>query len=129
MGNGIINYKPFFFARPILDYLPFAISYLLKRAVGAVSAKIFESMNYVYVLNSTRHSKRYIGSTRLRPEERLKQHNSGSNKWTRQNGPFALLYYEEHPTFREARKRENYLKTSSGRRLLDKLCNELKKGA
>jgi putative endonuclease len=81
-------------------------------------------MNYVYALRSLRNKKRYIGSTRLDPEKRLKQHNHGSNKWSRQNGPFELVYYEECATFREARKRESYLKTSSGRRLVDRFCKK-----
>jgi len=75
----------------------------------------------VYVLKSLRNNKRYVGSTRSTPQERLKQHNISSNRWTKQNKPFELLYFEECGTYTEARKRENYLKTSSGRRFLDKV--------
>ena len=75
-------------------------------------------MCYIYVLESLKNNKRYIGSTRLVPDARLEQHNSGSNKWSKENGPFKLIYKEQLSTYSEARKRENYLKTSSGRRFI-----------
>jgi len=49
----------------------------------------------VYVLMSSKNRKRYVGYTTKSPEERLKEHNCGSNKWTRVNGPFKLVYKEE----------------------------------
>ncbi len=82
-------------------------------------------MYYVYVLKSSRNNKRYVGSTKLLPEQRLKQHNSGSNVWTRQNGPFELIYKEEHPIDTEARKRENFLKSGVGRKFLDELFEKM----
>ena len=78
----------------------------------------FLNMCYVYVLESLKNGKRYIDSTRLIPAERLEQHNGGSNKWSRENKPFRLIYFEEYHTYSEARKRENYLKTSNGRRFI-----------
>lgn len=76
-------------------------------------------MFYVYVLRSLKNRKRYIGSTKLLPQERLIQHNSGSSAWTRQNGPLELIYQEEFLTNTEARKRENFLKSGVGRKFLD----------
>ncbi|MBF0490598.1 MAG: GIY-YIG nuclease family protein [Candidatus Omnitrophica bacterium] len=76
-------------------------------------------MNYIYVLRSLKNGKRYVGSTKLRPEERLKQHHQGSNRWTSQNGPFELVYSEEFLTFSDARKRERFLKSGIGRKFLD----------
>ncbi|MDP3948357.1 MAG: GIY-YIG nuclease family protein [bacterium] len=76
-------------------------------------------MFYVYVLKSLKNSKRYIGSTKLRPEERLGKHNSGTNQFTKRNGPFILIYSEEYPTITDARKRENFLKSGVGRKFLD----------
>ena len=78
-------------------------------------------MFYVYVLVSLRNSKRYVGYTKLLPEERLKQHSAGTNKWTSQNGPFELVYTEEYVTSVEARKRERFLKMGVGRKELDKI--------
>ena len=78
-------------------------------------------MFYVYVLVSLRNSKRYVGYTKLLPEERLKQHSAGTNKWTSQNGPFELVYTEKYVTSVEARKRERFLKMGAGRKELDKI--------
>ena len=80
----------------------------------------------MYVLLSRRNSKRYVGSTKQSPAERLKQHNYGSNKWTKENGPFDLIYCEEHQTVREARQRERFLKSGVGRKELDDLLKRKK---
>ena len=84
-----------------------------------------EDISYVYVLRSLKNKKRYIGSTRSTPEERLKQHQYGSNKWTSQNGPFELVYSEAFSTFSEARKRENFLKSGVGRKFLDEILKNI----
>jgi len=77
---------------------------------------------FTYVLESLRHGKRYVGATSKSPAARLAQHNSRSNQWTRQNGPFKLLYTEAFPSIREARERERFLKTGVGRKIRDELC-------
>ena len=79
---------------------------------------------YVYVLRSLKNRKRYVGSTRLKPEDRLQQHHYGSNSWTKQNGPFELIYSEKVLTFSEARKRETFLKSGIGRKFLDETLNK-----
>ena len=76
-------------------------------------------MGHLYVLISLKNGKRYIGSTSKAPETRLQEHNYGSNAWTRQNGPFKLIYEEQYTTITEARKRERFLKSGQGRRWLD----------
>lgn len=81
-------------------------------------------MHYIYVLKSLRNNKRYIGSTKFLPEERLKQHNYGSNAWTKQNGPFELIYQENYPDITASRKRENFLKSGAGRKFLDQILNK-----
>ena len=78
-------------------------------------------MSYIYVLRSLKNGKRYIGSTNLSPEERLKKHNYGSNKFTKRNGSFELIYQENHVNKTEARKRENFLKSGVGRKYLDEI--------
>ena len=80
-------------------------------------------MAIVYVLKSRRNGKRYVGCTSKRVEVRLKEHNSGSNQWTRQNGPFDLVYYEEFVCLKEARQRERFLKSGQGRKFLDKITS------
>ncbi|MFH1597967.1 MAG: GIY-YIG nuclease family protein [Patescibacteria group bacterium] len=76
-------------------------------------------MYNVYVLRSTKNKKRYVGYTKKSPKIRLYEHNNGSNKWTRQNGPFWLMYYEKFKTKEEAAKRERFLKSGVGRKWLD----------
>ncbi len=74
---------------------------------------------YIYVLKSLRNGKRYVGYTKKTPLERLKEHHSGSNKWTKQNGPFMLIYQEEIANSIQARQRERFLKSGQGRKWLD----------
>ena len=76
-------------------------------------------MFYVYVLKSLKNSKRYIGYTNKIPKERLIEHNSGSNKWTRVNKPFKLVYKEIFNDKTIAIKREKFLKSGQGRKFLD----------
>ena len=81
-------------------------------------------MAFVYVLRSLKNRKRYVGSTNKTAEDRLKKHNYGSNKFTKGNKPFELIYKEEYNNITEARKRENFLKSGVGRRWLDEQLNK-----
>jgi len=76
-------------------------------------------MFYTYVLKSLKNAKRYVGHTSKDVFERLRNHNSGSNKWTRSNRPFTILHFETYPTKTEAIKREHFLKSGQGRKWLD----------
>ena len=78
-------------------------------------------MSFIYVLKSIKNGKRYIGSTDLLPEDRLRKHNYGSNKFTKGNKPFELIYQESYINKTEARKRENFLKSGVGRKYLDQI--------
>ncbi len=78
-------------------------------------------MAYVYVLRSLKSGKRYVGHTSKDVYERVRQHQSGTNAWTRQNRPVELVYYEEIGDIREARERERFLKSGQGRKFLDKI--------
>ena len=69
---------------------------------------------YVYILKSEITGKLYIGSTR-NLEQRLKVHNSGKVRSTKSGKPYHLLYSEEYSYYSDARKRESYLKSGSGR--------------
>ena len=84
---------------------------------------------YVYVLESLANAKRYVGSTSKPPEVRLREHNSGSNRWTRQNRPFKLVYYEECQSVAGARRRERFLKSGVGRTMRDELAGDFRRKA
>ncbi len=53
------------------------------------------------------------------PGTRLEEHHLGSNQWTKQNGPFKLIYYESYYCKKDALHRENFFKSGIGRKLKD----------
>lgn len=82
--------------------------------MGHVRDKTFY---YVYVLESQKDGKWYIGYTNdLR--KRFVQHSKNKNGWTKGRGPFKIIYYEASLNEDDARSRELYLKTGTGRRFL-----------
>ena len=81
-------------------------------------------MYHVYVIVSRRNGKKYTGYTQKSPEIRLREHNSGSNNWTKQNRPFDLLYVEPYSSRNEAIKQERYLKSAAGRIYLKKIMQK-----
>jgi len=74
-------------------------------------------MYYVYVLESTKSGQWYTGSTgNLR--KRLSQHNTKKSNWTKGGVPWQLIYYEACLNEDDARAREEYLKSGTGKRYL-----------
>ncbi|MBU2263038.1 GIY-YIG nuclease family protein [Patescibacteria group bacterium] len=74
---------------------------------------------YVYVLQSLKDKKQYIGYTNnLR--RRLEEHNSGKNISTKHRAPLRLVYYEACLSQEDAKRREEYFKVTGGRRFLAK---------
>lgn len=76
-------------------------------------------MYTVYVLRSVTNKKRYVGYTSKSASERLNEHLSGSNPWTRRNGPFKIIYTETFESKSEAICREHFFKSGHGRKWLD----------
>ncbi|MBU4310833.1 GIY-YIG nuclease family protein [bacterium] len=78
-------------------------------------------MYYVYVIWNEEAKKYYIGQTN-NLEKRISQHNNSNSaysKYTKQyKGLWALVYFEEYLTRKEAKKREKYLKNRSGREFI-----------
>jgi putative endonuclease len=82
-------------------------------------------MYYVYILQSLKTGKLYIGHTD-NLARRVEEHNSGwGSKYTWQNGPRALLYSESQPDRSSAVKRELYLKSTRGSQEKKKLAGIL----
>ena len=74
---------------------------------------------YIYVLESLEGKELYIGYTNnLR--ERFREHNQGLSRATKRYLPWRLIYYEACLNQQDAKRRENYFKTTQGRRLLKK---------
>ena len=68
---------------------------------------------HVYVLQSLKDSKYYIGSS-LNVEARLRFHNSGLQRSTRNRIPFIIIYVEEYPDKISALAREKQIKSYKG---------------
>ena len=75
-------------------------------------------MFYVYVIYSDLVNRKYIGHTED-IERRLLEHNNGLlGVYTKNKGPWRLVYFESFQTRSEAMKRELELKTGKGRDFL-----------
>lgn len=95
----------------------------LWRIIGPGSENSTMIMFYVYVLQSKRTDELYKGYTAdLR--ERLQKHNRGLNFSTKGQRPWSLIHYEAYHNEKDARRREKYLKTSQGSRLLKRMLKE-----
>ena len=71
-------------------------------------------MYYVYILQSVKTGKLYVGHTD-NLSRRIEEHNtSRGGKYTRKNGPWKLVHSEKHPDRYSAAKRELYLKNTRG---------------
>ena len=66
-------------------------------------------MFYVYLMNSIKHNKIYIGFT-SNLKKRFIDHNEGETGWTKRYRPWELVYYEAFRSEEDARKREAGLK-------------------
>ena len=80
-------------------------------------------MYVVYALASKIRNYIYVGLTANMPE-RLRRHNSGYEKTTRPYRPFVVIFQERCPTRIEARKREKYWKSGTGKEKLRELRDE-----
>ena len=75
-------------------------------------------MYFVYILRSLPDRKTYVGRTEKLPVRRLYEHNLGSNKWTSRHKPFELIYFESYICKEDAIRREKYLKSGIGNKLV-----------
>ena len=72
---------------------------------------------YTYVLESLKDGKRYIGyANNLR--KRIEEHEKGLSFSTKPRLPLKLIYFEGCLNQEDAKRREDYLKTTQRRRFL-----------
>ncbi|OHA99934.1 MAG: hypothetical protein A3E94_02115 [Candidatus Zambryskibacteria bacterium RIFCSPHIGHO2_12_FULL_44_12b] len=77
-------------------------------------------MYYTYVLKNHKNERLYTDSTD-NLERRMEEHNSGrGGKYTKDNHPFELIYYEAYISYDLARKSERFYKSGIGREVLKK---------
>lgn len=80
-------------------------------------------MFYVYILQSQKKSRLYVGKTAdLR--RRIHEHNAGQNASTKAYTPWVLIFYEAYMLRSDASRREKYLKTTQGRQALKRMLRD-----
>jgi putative endonuclease len=72
---------------------------------------------FVYAIKSVTRNYIYVGLTN-NFDRRFLEHNSGNNKTTKPYCPFEPILIEAFPTRLEARAREKFLKSGSGKEFL-----------
>ena len=90
-------------------------------------ALIMTNPYYVYVLLSKKDNKFYIGYTN-NIEKRLKEHENGEVASTKWRLPVMLIYYEMHLNQKDALRREDYFKTTAGKRTIKIMLRYYLKG-
>ena len=78
---------------------------------------------YVYVLQSIKSKGLYIGYTN-NLKRRLQEHNRGLNFSTKPYRPWQIIHFEAYRDEEDANRREKYLKTNQGSRLLKRMLKE-----
>lgn len=85
--------------------------------------KVDNMFYYTYVLQRKQNDDLYIGyTTDLR--RRISEHNSGKNFSTKNKGLWQVIFYEAYLDADDAMRREKYLKSSQGSRLLKRMLKE-----
>ena len=74
----------------------------------------------VYILFSEKFKKTYVGQT-SDLSKRFALHNSGKVKSTKRYLPWKLIYCEEYNSRSEAMAREEWFKSSAGRKSISRL--------
>ena len=78
---------------------------------------------YIYILQSQKNYNLYVGVT-ANLRNRLAEHNRGENLSTKTGVHWVLIHYEAYRNQKDALRRERYLKTSQGSRLLKRMLKE-----
>lgn len=78
---------------------------------------------YVYILKSLHKDFLYIGFTE-NLKKRFKEHNNKEELSTKHYAPFDLIHYEAYKNIKDAKRREEYLKTNRGKTTLKTILKE-----
>ena len=82
----------------------------------------------VYILRSLRQKKLYIGYT-TNLERRIEEHNTGKSAATKPYAPWEMIFYETYNNSVDAKRREQYFKTSKGKSTLRMMLTETLKSS
>lgn len=80
-------------------------------------------MAWVYILQSLKNGKYYIGST-LDIKQRLQHHLSGGTPSTRRLGPMNYIFSQKYHTLNEARSIERKLKQLKRKDYIEKIIRD-----
>ena len=81
-------------------------------------------MACIYVIYSKTRKKTYTGSSHDdNPSDRLKSHNYGKTRSTKNGKPWMIIHIENFDNYTEARKRELFLKSGVGRKWIKENIN------
>jgi len=83
-------------------------------------------MYYVYILQSKKDNRLYIGYTNDL-QKRFKEHNSGISLATKPFRPYKLIFYETFLDRIDAKNREKYLKSGWGWKSIKIMLNNFLK--
>ncbi|MCF7860344.1 GIY-YIG nuclease family protein [Patescibacteria group bacterium] len=81
-------------------------------------------MYYIYVIQSTIRNYIYVGLTND-VSRRFQEHNRGRAKTTKPYRPFKLILTESFKNRGEARMREKYLKSGSGKEYIKEMIHKI----
>lgn len=98
---------------------------MLRSALGlhGTRAGAKTSMAFVYILQSKKDGRFYIGST-IDLEKRLRHHKGGFTHSTKRFGELELLFSQEYPTISDARKIEKKLKSLKRKDYIEKIVKD-----
>jgi putative endonuclease len=82
-------------------------------------------MFYVYFAKSLKNNKVYVGYTEKLPDDRVHEHNHGSNEWSKNNSPFKLVYFEKYACKQDAIAREAFYKMGFGKKIKKLIIDNL----
>jgi len=84
---------------------------------------LFMIFYYVYILHNYSKNFLYVGySENLK--QRISSHNNGKNKSTKAFVPLEVIHYEAYRNKSDAKRREEYLKTTKGKTTLRTMLKE-----
>ena len=78
---------------------------------------------YIYILKSIQHDFFYVGFTE-NLKLRLNQHNNKEELSTKAYAPFEFIHYEAYRNMKDAKRREQYFKTTKGKTTLRYMLKE-----
>jgi putative endonuclease len=100
---------------PIVQWIP-----ACRQAGNGGGLKNYVMAYFIYAIKSSFDGRIYVGFT-SDLVNRLKEHNKGKTRSTKGFRPWSLIYKEAAETREEARNREKYLKSGSGKEFLKKI--------